>query len=165
MVRVLAIDPGLEDTGWSIIEKTDDNKIILLSFGLIKTNNSTPLSKRLKEIYNTINEIINKNRITRAAIEEVYFINKIKTQLLTTQARGVILLALENNNIPYSEYNPRIIKKMITGNGNATKLEIQGFIKRMFSIKKNLYPDISDSIAIGITDIRLFDLKRKGIVV
>lgn len=164
MTKVLGIDPGLEDTGWALIEVDERNKIILKEFGLIKTSSNLALSKRLKEIYESVGAKIKEFSPDRAAIEEIYFIDKIKTQSLTTHSRGVILLAFENFNIPYSEYNPRVVKKTVTGNGNAQKQQIQSVIGMMFSIKEKIYPDVADAIAIALTDLRLFELRKKKIL-
>lgn len=164
MRRIIGIDPGLEDTGWAVIETDEKNRIVLKGFGLIKTKSDNVLSKRLKEIYDGVTLKIKEYNVDTASIEEIYFIDKIKTQSLTTQARGVILLAFENCQIKYSEYNPRVIKKMITGNGNALKTQIQSVVKMMFSLKENLYPDVADAIAIALTEIRLFKLKEKRIL-
>lgn len=164
MRRIIAVDPGLEDTGWAILEMDEKNNIVLKDFGLIKTAKQNGLSKRLKEIYYQIMDKISKFNVGSAAIEEAYFIDRIKTQSLTIHSRGVILLAFENMNIPYNEYNPRTVKKTITGNGNAKKNQMQSVIKMMFSIKDNIYPDIADAIAIGITDLRFSRFKERQII-
>lgn len=156
---ILGVDPGLEDTGWAVIED-NGSSFILKDFGLIKTPNSDKLSRRLKHIYEELFRIINNYKIKEAAIEEIFFINKIKTQTLMTQARGVILLAFENAGIKYYEYNPRIVKKTVTGNGNASKKQIENMIKLMFSMDENIYPDTADAIAIAITHLRLNKINK-----
>ncbi|MEF3280210.1 MAG: crossover junction endodeoxyribonuclease RuvC [Elusimicrobiota bacterium] len=154
MKTVIGIDPGLEDTGWAVLS-SEKNKIMLKDFGLIKTPHNMILSKRLKVIYEQLTKKIMEFNVDCAAIEEVFFINKIKTQSLTIHARGVILLALENLGIEYKEYNPKTIKQNITGNGNANKKQIQNVIRTLFSIKNTIYPDIADAIAIALVDIRM----------
>jgi len=164
MRKVLGIDPGLEDTGWAVIESQKGKKVVLNEFGLIKTPSSLALSKRLKKIYDSIIDIIKQHSINSAAIEEAYFIDKIKTQSLTLHARGVILLAFENSLIKYNEYNPKMVKKMITGNGNANKVQVEAVVKMIFSIREKLYPDIADAIAIALADTRIYKLKEKNIL-
>lgn len=163
MKTILGIDPGLEDTGWAVV-KADNNKITLKDFGVIKTKAKLPVSKRLKIIYDNIVEIITKHNITNASIEQAFFINKIKSQMLMVQARGVILLAFESLKIPYSEYNPKAVKINITGNGNANKKQIQNTLKMIFHIEKNIYPDTADAIAIALMDARMNMLKVKGVL-
>ncbi|NLH39292.1 MAG: crossover junction endodeoxyribonuclease RuvC [Elusimicrobia bacterium] len=163
MRRVIGIDPGLEDTGWAILS-SDNGRIILENFGLIKTERNLSISKRLCQIYDGLNDIIAEFNPDAASIEEVFFIDKIRTQEATMEARGVILLAFEKSGIKYNEYNPRLIKKNITGNGNANKKQVQSVIKMMFSMDKELYPDIADAVAIGICDLKLYKLKEKGLV-
>jgi crossover junction endodeoxyribonuclease RuvC len=88
----------------------------------------------------------------------------MKTQAMSVQARGVVILALENLGVEVYEYNPKEAKKMITGNGNASKNQIVNVVKMTFSIRENLYPDIADSIALALTHLRIGDLKRKNII-
>ncbi|MCX7641439.1 MAG: crossover junction endodeoxyribonuclease RuvC [Elusimicrobiales bacterium] len=156
----LSIDPGLEDTGWSVIE-TDGKKILLRDFGLIKTNPKQKLSLRLKNIYDEISEKIEKYSITEGAIEEMFFSGKIKTQVFSFYAKGIILLAFENYGIKYREYNPLSVKKLVCGNGRADKYYVERVIRIMFGIKEKLYPDVSDAISIGIAASRFFFLKNK----
>lgn len=156
----LSVDPGLEDIGWAVIE-SDGKEIVLKGFGLIKTDRNQCLTKRLKTIYDEISDKIRRFSVTQGAIEEMYFVGKIKNQVLSLYAKGVILLAFENHKINCQNYNPSSVKKMIVGNGKATKEYIEKFIRMMFGIKEKLYPDISDAISIGIAASRLFFLKKK----
>ncbi len=159
----LSVDPGLEDTGWAVIN-SDGREIRLKNFGLIKTNTKLSIQARLSKIYSEISQIIIKHSITQGAIEGMFFSDKIKTQTLSLYAKGVIMLAFENHSICCNEYNPVTVKKIITGNGRATKEYVERMIKTMFSIKEKLYPDISDAIAIGVAASRLYFLKLKGVV-
>jgi crossover junction endodeoxyribonuclease RuvC len=162
-MNIIGIDPGLEDTGWAVLEDKKNN-ILLKDFGLIKTDSRLGISKRLKIIYDEISKKIIKYSVKEAAIEEMFFINKMKTQAMSVQARGVVILALENLGVEVYEYNPKEAKKMITGNGNASKNQIVNVVKMTFSIRENLYPDIADSIALALTHLRIGDLKRKNII-
>ena len=159
-MNIIGIDPGLEDTGWAVLED-NRNSIILKDFGLIKTKAMLDTTKRLKLIYDGIFEKILKYNVKEAAIEEMFFIGKMKTQAISIQARGVVMLALGNLEVKVYEYNPKEIKKMITGNGNASKNQVSNAVKITFSMKENLYPDIADSVAIALTHIRIRKLKNK----
>jgi len=162
-MNIIGIDPGLEDTGWAVVEDKKNN-ILLKDFGLIKTDSRLGTSKRLKIIYDEISKKIIKYSVKEAAIEEMFFINKMKTQAMSIEARGVVMLALENLGVEVYEYNPKEVKKMITGNGNASKNQIVNAVKMTFSIRENLYPDIADSIALALTHLRVGDLKRKNVI-
>jgi crossover junction endodeoxyribonuclease RuvC len=162
-MNIIGIDPGLEDTGWAVVEDKKNN-ILLKDFGLIKTDSRLGTSKRLKIIYDEISKKIIKYSVKEAAIEEMFFINKMKTQAMSIEARGVVMLALENLGVKVYEYNPKAVKKMITGNGNASKNQIVNAVKMTFSIRENLYPDIADSIALALTHLRVGDLKRKNVI-
>lgn len=159
----ISIDPGLEDTGWAVIE-ADSKKMLLRDFGLIKTQSGHPLSRRLNIIYESVCDKIKKYSATRGAVEEMFFVNKIKTQAFSLYAKGAVLLAFERNGVSCDEYNPLTVKKLICGNGIADKRYVENIIRNMFSIKEKLYPDVSDAIAIGVASVRLFFLKEKNIL-
>ncbi|MGC9069865.1 MAG: crossover junction endodeoxyribonuclease RuvC [Elusimicrobiales bacterium] len=163
MERFLSVDPGLEDTGWAVIE-SNGKGIRVKGFGLIKTKNNTLVQSRLSKIYDEISKIIENYSITQGAIEGMFFSNKIKAQTLSLYAKGVIMLAFEKHCICCSEYNPVTVKKMITGNGKANKSYVKRVIKAMFSINEKLYHDVSDAIAIGIAAARLHFLKVKRVL-
>lgn len=159
METILSLDPGLEDTGWAVIE-TDGKSVVLKDFGLIKTNSSCSVGERLKHIYEEVLAKISNYKITQGAVEGMFFVGKIKTQALSLYAKGVILLAFENSGIKCVEYNPLSVKKSICGDGKASKKSLQRMIKMMFGIQQRLYPDISDAIAIGVTASRLISCKK-----
>lgn len=158
-----AVDPGLEDVGWAVIE-ADGKKMVLKGYGLIKTDRKQELTKRLKIIYDEVSDKIKRFSVTQGAIEEMFFAKKIKNQALSLYAKGVILLAFENHGIRCQSYNPASVKRLIVGNGRASKDYLERFIKMLFGIKEKLYPDVSDAISIGIVAARLFFLKEKTLL-
>ena len=66
-------------------------------------------------------------------------------------ARGVILLVLEEFNIPVYEYTPIEVKQILTGYGRAEKKEVERMVK--INLGTDSLPkldDTIDSIAIAI---------------
>lgn len=153
--KIIGIDPGLETTGWALIE--EKNAIPKLSeYGYIKTNSQKSLEERLETIYDSIISLINRLKPDEAAIEEVFFTKKADTQSYTTHARGVILLALKKKNIKIYQYNPRTVKQNIAGNGNADKNQIKRVIQMVFRLKEFKNPDdMADAIAIALCHMRI----------
>lgn len=159
MEIILSLDPGLEDTGWAVLE-VGERKLILKDFGVIKTSSTNTVGERLKFIYDEVSNKILKYSVTQGAIEGMFFIGKIKTQALSLYAKGIILLAFENAGIKCWEINPVSVKKSVCGDGKASKEGLERVVKMMFGIKEKLYPDVSDAIAIGITASRIISYNK-----
>ena len=121
---VLGIDPGLASTGWGVICE-ENKKPKLLDFGCISTPAHHPCGKRLQTITKELKKIIKKFKPQFVSIEDIFFAKNVKTAIKVGQAKGAILLTIENSNIPVKEYTPLQIKQAITGYGQADKLQIQ----------------------------------------
>tara|TARA_B100000989_G_C19524716_1_gene466130 strand:+ start:1534 stop:2037 length:504 start_codon:yes stop_codon:yes gene_type:complete len=146
---ILGIDPGLNNTGWAIIEILNDTKIHLAN-GFINTNKNLPMPKRLENIFLNIRKIILKFSPNYAAVESVFVNNNAKSSLLLGQARGVIMLALAKEKIKVGEYSPNEVKKNIAGYGHATKSEIFKMIQLIFPELKVENEDSSDALAVAL---------------
>lgn len=152
-MRILGIDPGMAIVGYSILDVEGD-KLNLITSGSIQTGKNLPDSKRIKELYEDLCFIIDKYRPDEASIEKLFFFKNQKTVMPVSQARGVILLALENAEIKIHEYTPIEIKQTLTGYGRATKDEVARFVRLAVSENIPKLDDTVDSIAIAICHIR-----------
>ena len=153
-MRIIGIDPGMAIVGYSIIDVNGDN-FELVTSGSIQTDKNLPDSKRIKEIYEDLSYLIDKYKPEEASIEKLYFFKNQKTVMPVSQARGAILLALENNKIEIHEYTPIEIKQTLTGYGRATKDEVARYVKIALGDKDiPKLDDTVDSIAIAICHIR-----------
>ena len=153
-MRIIGIDPGMAIVGYSIIDFEND-KMNLVESGSIQTDKNLPDSKRIKEIYDDLEFLIKKYQPEEASIEKLFFFKNQKTVMPVSQARGVILLALENSGIKIHEYTPIEIKQTLTGYGRATKEEVADYVKLILSDQKiPKLDDTVDSIAIAICHLR-----------
>lgn len=144
----LGIDPGFARCGYAFIEsKNSVYKIV--DCGLIETFQSMEYNKRLKKIYEELNNLIVKYKPENAAIEELFFSKNSKTALKVAEARGIIILALTINNIDFKEYKPKEVKSQITGNGNANKDAVIKMIN-LFTGSKIIQDDTADAVAIAL---------------
>lgn len=151
-MRILGIDPGVATTGWAIIDFDNDSNPTPVDFGAIITAKDIPLSQRLEEIYKDLNELIEKFKPEYAGVETLLFCNNAKTAISVGEARGVVLLTLQQNNIPLTEFTPLQVKNSITGYGKATKQQVQESVKMLCNLDKIPKPDdAADAIAIAIT--------------
>lgn len=144
---VLGIDPGIERTGFGIIEHIE-NYQKLLDFGCILTDKKYPLASRLNSISLDLKNLILQWRPDSAVLEEIYFSKNVKTAIKVSHARGVILEVLEDFRIPVHEFPPQKIKIAVTGQGNADKKQVQKMIRLLLNLKNEIkYDDASDALA------------------
>ncbi len=160
-MKILGIDPGLDRTGWAVLEKDGAAPPKLAASGLVHTPKNTPLEKRLATIFDALSSLIKLHSPEEAAIEEVFFSKRADTQANTTHARGVILLACEKGGLIISSYNPKVIKKTISGNGAAEKKQMQRVVQITLKLAAIPEPDdVADAMAAALCHLRLAPLAR-----
>lgn len=150
MNRILGIDPGFAETGWGIIDASG-NKLIHVKHGFIKTFPSDSTGKRLNFIYRHIAKIIDEFEPGYAGVEEIFFARNKLSALPVAQAKGVILLALEQRGIITTAFTPLQIKQALTGNGRAEKKQVQIMVKLILGLPDSIKPDhAADALAAAI---------------
>jgi crossover junction endodeoxyribonuclease RuvC len=150
-VRVLGVDPGLNRTGYAVLE-VGVRGPRLREGGVINSTQKFALAERLRELSNGLREVIEEYAPAVMAIEQVFsHVAHPKTAILMAHARGVILLAAAEQRIPVVHYTPRQIKKLLTGSGRATKDQMQHAIQHELRMKKLLEPnDVADASAVAL---------------
>jgi len=156
-VKVLGIDPGFRKTGYAVIKKIE-NKILVVEYGLIKTNIKESPAKRLMEIFKSIDTLVKDQSPDLVAIETIYSGKNYQSLLKLGQARAAAIIAASINGVDIEEFAPRKIKKIITGKGNASKLSVKYMVEKFLNIslpEKEL--DISDACAIALGCLMNYD--------
>ncbi|MFA5592032.1 MAG: crossover junction endodeoxyribonuclease RuvC [Micavibrio sp.] len=149
-MRILGIDPGLQKTGWGIIESVD-NRLSFLACGTIKTEADLTLAQRLRQIDDGVEQIVTLWTPQEAAIEETFMNNNAASALKLGCARGVAMVVPARHDIPVSEYPPNLIKKSVVGNGHATKDQVEMMVRMLVPmVSKTIGADEADAIAIAI---------------
>ena len=147
---ILGIDPGYAIIGWGVI-RFERGKYIPVDFGAITTNAGVPFNRRLEQIYDQLNELLDTHHPDAVAVEKLYFQNNQKTAIDVAQARGVTMLALQKHNVPVYEYTPLQVKSAVTGFGQAQKPQVMEMTKRLLRLKAVPKPDdTADALAIAI---------------
>ncbi|HNW23162.1 MAG TPA: crossover junction endodeoxyribonuclease RuvC [Candidatus Dojkabacteria bacterium] len=150
-MRILGIDPGIAITGWSIVDFDKEGKGTPVDYGAITTPKGVLVGERLSELYNDITQIVKEFKPEFCGLEALFFYNNAKTAIVVGEARGVVLLVLEQNSIPVYEITPLQVKSSISGYGKATKLQVQENVKMIFSLSEIPKPDdVADALAISI---------------
>jgi crossover junction endodeoxyribonuclease RuvC len=149
--RVLGIDPGLNITGYAVIERVG-GKLKLIEAGVVRGKSRGNLSARLKEVFEGVSDVIESLRPTALAIEELYsHYERPKTAILMGHARGVICLAAEQAGLSIRSYAATQVKLLLTGNGRAPKSQMQRAICHEFGLAAPPEPpDVADAMAIAL---------------
>lgn len=151
---ILGIDPGIADTGYGVIETTQDNKIRCITYGSIKTDSKETTSRRLLKIDGELEKIIQAHKPEIAGVEQLFFCSNAKTAIIVGQARGVVLCNLARNNIKLKEFTPLQVKQAVTCYGKADKKQVQSMIKIILNLKEIPKPDdAADALAIAVCAI------------
>lgn len=151
---VMGIDPGYAIVGWGAVANKGIN-YKPLGFGAITTDAETDFNKRLQIIYDDMYSLLKRCRPDALAIERLYFTTNQKTAIMVAEARGVILLSAQKQNIPIFEYTPLQVKTAVTGYGKAKKPQVMEMTRRLLNLKEVPKPDdTADALAIAICHLQ-----------
>ncbi|MEX2118195.1 MAG: crossover junction endodeoxyribonuclease RuvC [Pirellulales bacterium] len=150
-LRVLGIDPGLNITGYGVLEVALGGPV-LCEAGVVRGRTRDSLTARLAEIYDGVREVIDTFRPCAMALEQLYgHYKRPRTSILMGHARGVICLAAQQAGVPVVHYGATQVKKTLTGSGRAGKSQIQRAVQQELRLKQLIEPhDVSDALAIAL---------------
>lgn len=150
---IVGIDPGSKATGYAFLS-VEHKKVKPLAYGVIKNNPRMTLANRITLLYQELSKLLDEFQPTIASIEKIFYAKNVRSLVSLGEARGVLLLALEQSQIPIYEYSAREVKKAVVGNGNASKQQVQYMVKSIMKIKEEgLQFDITDAIAIALCHV------------
>ena len=154
-MRVLGIDPGLQITGYGILDE-NHQQITLVEAGVVRTNAKAPIGERLAEIGREIGQIIEQYAPEVMAVEELYsHYAHPKTAIIMGHARGVIFFKAAEAGLPIFPYASTRVKKSLTGNGRAAKEQVQLMIQSTLGLSEIPEPpDVADALAIALCHCR-----------
>ncbi len=150
-LRILGIDPGLNTTGYGVIE-TIDNSVRLLEAGIVRTKARRSMAERLLELHEGLSEVVTAHQPHVMALEQLYsHYERPRTAILMGHARGVICLCAGQAGIEVKSFEPTKVKKLMTGNGRAPKHQIQLAVKIQLNLASLPEPaDVADALAIAL---------------
>lgn len=151
---ILGIDPGYATTGFGVVE-SGRGLLRLVNYGTITTPAGLAFPKRLKMLYDDMNELLGAVRPDAVAVEELFFGHNVTTGIGVSHGRGVILLAVEQFGAPLFEYTPNEVKQAVVGYGGAEKRQVMDMTRRILKMEKVARPDdAADAIAIALCHAR-----------
>ena len=160
---ILGIDPGVATIGFGLIDANRTGNR-LLRYGVITTPAGIPLSNRLLQISNDMEELIRTFQPDEMAVEELFFSKNITTGITVGQARGVLLLSCAQKGLEVHEYTPLQVKQALVGNGRAEKKQVQFMVKTFLGLREVPRPDdAADALAIAICHTHHHQTKTRSI--
>ncbi len=150
--RILGIDPGLQRTGFGVID-VDGPRLAYVASGTISTLEAPrgDLPARLKLIVDGLAEVLQRWQPQAASVEIVFVNVNPQSTLLLGQARGAALAALVSAGLPVAEYTALQMKKAIVGHGLAAKSQIQQMVMRLLQLPGLPGTDAADALGLAIT--------------
>lgn len=154
-MRILGIDPGLQTTGFGVIE-SEGARLHYVASGTIRTSGAAhraelgDLPGRLKIIFDGIAEITERYQPTQASVEIVFVNVNPQSTLLLGQARGAAITALVSRGLVVHEYTALQMKKAVVGHGHAKKEQVQVMVQRLLNLAAPPGKDASDALGLAI---------------
>ncbi len=151
--RILGIDPGLNVTGYGVVERRN-HKLELLEAGVIRSGRGRgeSLPDRLHTLFQGVREVIEEFEPRAVCLEDLFAHPSYpRTSILMGHARGIICLAARLAEVPVFNFSPRRIKQSVTGNGNASKVQMQRAVQEYFRLARTPRPhDVADALAAAL---------------
>ncbi len=146
---VLGIDPGSHATGFGVIEVVETAER-LLDFGVIRLASDENHQLRLRSIYSDLCKLIGRHLPDSCAVEMPVYGRNAQSMLKLGRAQAAAMLAALNHEVPVVEYTPKEVKKAVTGNGNASKEQVQYMVKSILDVDEStrMVHDASDALAV-----------------
>ena len=149
--RIVGIDPGLNITGYGAIDVGSQEPRIVEA-GAIRTDAKADIAQRIAQIHADLVSLLDELKPDLVAVERLYAHYKHpRTSILMAHARGVILLAARQSGLAVRNLAATEIKKSLTGNGHASKRQVQHAIQAAFGLTELPHPpDVADALAIAL---------------
>ena len=152
---ILGLDPGTAIVGWGVIDtglRHDVSKATCVAYGVITTDKSLSDSRRLVAIATGVEAVLKQYTPDLVGVERLFFARNQTTAMTVSQARGVLLLIIEQQGIDLMEFTPLQVKQALTGYGRAEKAQIQQMVKLLLHLPGIPKPDdAADALAIALT--------------
>ena len=156
----LGIDPGTAICGYGLVELVG-NRLRPIHYGAVFTDKDMPAELRLKKIYEDIGQLIDEYHPDIMSVEKLFFNRNVTTAIPVGQARGVVLLAAANKNLPILEFTPMQIKQAVVGTGSANKEQVIFMVQHLLNIREKIRPDdVADALAAAICGLHTASTRR-----
>ncbi len=148
---ILGIDPGTRILGYSLLD-TEGGSMKILAMDVLYLRNIVDFNQRIRRIFDSTLRIIDSFHPDHLAIEAPFFGKNVQSMLKLGRAQGVAIAAAMSRDLSYTEYEPSVIKQLVTGNGNATKEQVAVMLRSILGFDDDpRYFDATDALAVAYT--------------
>lgn len=131
-----------------------DGELVAVAYGIISTPKDATPSARLEMLYDGLRELLKQHKPDTSAVEKLFFARNVTTGIAVGQARGVVLLALQQAGLEVFEYTPKEVKNAVAGYGGAEKRQVQEMVRALLQLDSIPKPDdAADALAVAITHL------------
>jgi crossover junction endodeoxyribonuclease RuvC len=148
-MRILGIDPGSSVTGYGAVERKNSG-IEHRAHGTLRFPRAHAQHQRLAAIYAGVTQWVAETQPDAAVVEKIFVSASPRSALILGQARGAALAALGSAGIPVYEYAPQQLKRSVTGNGSASKRQVQAMVRRLLTLETTPAADAADALALAL---------------
>ncbi|HYZ26324.1 MAG TPA: crossover junction endodeoxyribonuclease RuvC [Geminicoccaceae bacterium] len=148
-MRLLGLDPGLQRTGWGLIEVLG-NRLHFLEAGIVTTDPAHDLAIRLDALYRGLQEVVARHRPDAAAVEQTVVNVNADSSLKLGHARGVVLLAAAHAGLDVTEYAAKTVKRAVVGTGAAQKRQVAMMVRMLLPGSGRVSGDAADALAVAL---------------
>lgn len=156
---MLGIDPGTRRTGFAVL-RARAGRLESLGLGVIELPREWGLVRRLARLGDAMGELVQAHRPNEVSMEQAIYAQNPRTALVLGQARGVLVYAAARAGLAIHEYSPREVKRAVSGNGNASKEQVQGMVGRLLGLSRAPISDAADAAAMALCHL----LRPAGLV-
>lgn len=151
---VLGIDPGTRITGYALVLKKD-SQLQPLDYGCIRPPAHLPLAERYRILFESLEILIDRHRPDALSVESQFVLKNAQSALKLGMAKGMAILAAARRSIPIFEYPPSKAKLAVSGNGRASKWQVQKMIQTLLRLSSLPQPeDAADALALAICHLQ-----------
>ncbi|MGM0442884.1 MAG: crossover junction endodeoxyribonuclease RuvC [Fibrobacterota bacterium] len=147
---IVGVDPGTRSTGFGVL-RAQGARIRCEEYGIIRTDAKKDMSRRLHEIYLSLQSILVTWEPDLVAVEKAFMGKNVQSALKLGQARGVILLAAQESGARIAEFAPTAVKKSVVGSGRAEKGQVEFMVRRLLGLSdRKIRDDAFDALGIAL---------------
>ncbi len=160
-MRIIGIDPGINRTGYGIVDYQNQG-FKLVEFGCLSPTIKEPTYDRLSSICDKLLKVIDEHTPEIAVVEDVFYHQNARSALTLGHIRGALIVTLTNRKLKLAELTPLEIKKGLTGYGRAEKPQVAEMVKIILNLREKPTPeDASDALAAAIAYALHTDFQSK----
>lgn len=153
ILRVLAVDPALRNTGYAILEQ-EGKTIRTVTYGVIENGARLLPSGCLLAIHRKLDELIQQHRPTECAVESTIYVQSFRTAITLGSVRGAVLIAAAAHGLPIYDYAPREVKQAAVGRGGAGKEQVAFMMRSVLRLRETPPADAADALAVGLAHLQ-----------